>query len=223
MKNILNIIENILFPQFCEQCESSLLKHNSIMCDTCLSKLQPTELNNWVKDLTTHEYLDFAYSIFWFDEILQKSIHHVKYNNYEKIISILIQIAEFQITQVFNEINPDILVPIPLYHVKYRERGFNQAERIAKPISKLSHISIDTKIIKRVKWTNSQTKLNIEERNMNTGNAFKSKTNIDNKRILLIDDILTTGSTANSCAKVLKSNGAKWVGILTIGTPIVKK
>jgi ComF family protein len=111
-----------------------------------------------------------------------------------------------------------IMIPIPLHHVKQRERGFNQALVIAQELFRFIPIPIHTKKIKRVLWTNSQTKLNITERRANVHNAFYSDSKFIDENILLIDDVLTTGATSSACAYTLKQNGVNNIGIFTLAT-----
>jgi ComF family protein len=100
-----------------------------------------------------------------------------------------------------------------------RERGFNQAEIIALGIAQILGVSVDTKLIKRFRYTTTQTLLSAEERKTNVKNVFKGyneKTKLNNETILLIDDVLTTGSTINECAKTLLNLGARRVDIAAL-------
>jgi ComF family protein len=103
----------------------------------------------------------------------------------------------------------DIIVPVPLHPTRQRERGFNQASLLAELLT--ARISIPRKpVLKRVRYTTTQTALDRAERMENLHNAFRLRKNADVRglRVLLIDDVLTTGSTLSECARILKRSGA---------------
>jgi ComF family protein len=111
----------------------------------------------------------------------------------------------------------DWIVPIPLHPVKKRQRGFNQAKRIAKPVSIFLKKPLISNAIERVKNTETQTYLPPKMRFANVEGAFAAKNNhILNGSVLLIDDVMTTGATASACARALKMAGAKKVDVLTL-------
>src|SRR4051812_27922817 len=112
----------------------------------------------------------------------------------------------------------DLIVPVPLHPAKKRQREFNQAERLATFLSAAAAIPMDTTILKRVSWTETQTKLSREKRAQNMRNAFtmRKRRKLNGERILLFDDVFTTGATTNACAAVLRAAGAGEVGIWTV-------
>jgi ComF family protein len=109
-------------------------------------------------------------------------------------------------------IDADIIVPVPLHSIKQRERGYNQSELIAKGVASTINKPIIVNIVCRTRNTQTQTKLTVEERRKNMENAFKTFDGaskiLHGKSCLLVDDIITTGATTNSCAKVLSLAGA---------------
>lgn len=112
----------------------------------------------------------------------------------------------------------DCLIPIPIHHARKRERGFNQSIILAESIEKYTLIPIFNNIISRHKYTYSQANLDKSERKTNLNEKFKiidSKTIFD-KRVLLIDDVLTTATTANHCADLLLKAGARRVDVAVI-------
>lgn len=112
----------------------------------------------------------------------------------------------------------DWLVPIPLYPTKQREREFNQAERLAARLSRASGIRLNTRLIRRVQATRTQTLLTRTERIANMRHAFAIRPgrSVADLKIVLIDDVLTTGATASACARVLRTNGASDVCVWTV-------
>jgi ComF family protein len=112
----------------------------------------------------------------------------------------------------------DIILPVPISKKRYNERGYNQTELIASKISKYAQIKLVTNCLYKHKNNVPQSTLNKDSRIENVKNAYNIKNSqiIKDKRILVFDDIYTTGSTVNECSKILIQNGAKNVGILTL-------
>ena len=115
-----------------------------------------------------------------------------------------------------------VMLPIPLHHVRRRDRGFNQAAVIARELAQQWNLTMDESLLKRKKYTKTQTTLTIQERQENMYMAFQTAQNTP-KAVILVDDVLTTGSTADACGSRLRENGCKWVGIVTLATPKLKK
>ncbi|MBP3255916.1 MAG: ComF family protein [Clostridia bacterium] len=113
----------------------------------------------------------------------------------------------------------DIIIPVPIHHKRKKERGFNQSELIAKYLAtKLDSIKLENKVIIKKINNKKQSKLKKSERIENVKNVYEiiNKEKIVNKRIILFDDIYTTGNTVNEISKLLKENGAKEIIVLTI-------
>jgi ComF family protein len=109
----------------------------------------------------------------------------------------------------------DYLIPVPLHTLKRRERGYNQSEYLCRGISERTGIPVHTSLILRIRNTESQTHLNIEQRQENVGGAFainpKQRMSVQGKSFIIVDDVITTGSTINACARVLRMAGAREV------------
>lgn len=125
--------------------------------------------------------------------------------------------------EILHEINPEVILPVPLHRSRLRQRGFNQAVLLGSKIS--SHLSIPMRsdILLRTKATEPQVELSAAERKLNVKDAFsvKSSEQLIGKRILLIDDVITTGSTMNECAKELKKAGAEMIIATTVARTAV--
>jgi competence protein ComFC len=112
----------------------------------------------------------------------------------------------------------DVLVPVPLHPVKHREREFNQAERLARRLARVLELPVRTDLLRRAHPTRSQTRLSRSERAENVGQAFgpcRGK-EMRGERVVLVDDVLTTGATASACAEVLLGMGAEEVAVWTV-------
>jgi competence protein ComFC len=116
----------------------------------------------------------------------------------------------------------DYIVPIPLHPTKQREREFNQAERLARRLSRATGITVSMKLLRRTLPTKTQTLLTREERLANVSKAFTpvTGTRVEGKRIVLVDDVFTTGATTGSCARVLRSMGAAEICVWTVARGI---
>jgi ComF family protein len=112
----------------------------------------------------------------------------------------------------------DLLVPVPLHPTKQAEREFNQAERLARRLGRAMSIPVATKLVRRVEPTRTQTRLTRAERAKNVRRAFApiDGARCEGRRVVLIDDVLTTGATTSACAKVLKDRGAAEVCVWTL-------
>lgn len=107
----------------------------------------------------------------------------------------------------------DIIVPVPIHPIRYRTRGFNQASLLCEA---MPPELVNEALVIRTRHTPPQASLNLEQRSANLLGAFESKLNIEGKRVLIIDDVITSGSTALACATALKAAGAKQVGALAL-------
>lgn len=113
----------------------------------------------------------------------------------------------------------DVLIPIPIHKDRMRTRGYNQSELIAKDLAyEIKNIKLENRVLIKTKNIIAQSSLNKKQRENNIKDVYqiKSVEKVMNKKILLLDDIYTTGSTVNECAKILKEAGCKEVGIITI-------
>ena len=150
-----------------------------------------------------------GYPCIKYDKNMSKSIAAFKFKGKKEY-------AQFYIDEILNMYETqfrrekfDVLIPIPLHVSKYNERGFNQAELIAEGISKRLQVPIDTNVLVRIRKTLPQKELDEKERLRNLQKAFELAKNIQTKyeRILLVDDIYTTGSTIEACANLLVQSG----------------
>jgi len=146
-------------------------------------------------------------------------IHRYKY---QRALWLEPYLAELLIRQAASAIRSeqwDMLVPVPLHPLKKSEREFNQAERLAKRLSSATDVPLRTDVLSRVAPTRTQTKLSRAERAANVHRAFACKDargTLKDKRVVLVDDVLTTGATTSACAKVLRANGAREVSVWTV-------
>ena len=156
--------------------------------------------------------------------VVQDVIHRYKYSHaawFEPFLAdLLISAAQPALVQS----SWDWIVPIPLHWLKRRDRSFNQSIRLAHHLSRATGIPVHNRLLKRVQPTHTQTRLTRAERTANVKRAFtyRARHPVEGARIVLIDDVLTTGATASACAKLLKQNGAAVVDVWTVARGILK-
>jgi competence protein ComFC len=202
-----------LFPHFCLGCR----EEGTILCFKCQATI--SVLGVFVP-LENTKFLDDHSALGFFEEnsLLQKLLYAYKYNFVEdvlKIFEILMQQFLKLNKHYFDQI--DILVPVPLHKRRLAERGFNQAEEIAKILAMELQLPLENMLIRK-KSTKQQAKLQKDERIKNIKNAFalKDVATLKGKNILLVDDVFTTGSTLDESARILKEAGAERVKAFTL-------
>jgi len=169
-------------------------------------------------------YFDKAWSEFLYDGPVKACVHSLKYEGYtsiaEYMAGLMFDLAGLQVNTGY-----DYLIPVPLHPVKKRERGYNQALLLARAFAKRMNLPVSERSIYRCRYTETQTLKTHQERISNVSLAFKCYKNADIKgrKILIVDDVVTTGSTLNSIAQLLKENQAKRVDIMTFAFANISK
>lgn len=177
----------------CFICEKEI-ENNYPICNCCENYLPYLSENILHYD---NVILNKVYSIFRFEGKIKEIIYNMKYNKEEKNAEVIGDIMAKFIED--NNINPDVIIPIPMHKDKIKERGYNHIELICKRISKITGIKINNSL-KKEKITSSQVLLNGDERWYNVEGSFKSLVYYKNKDILLIDDVVTSCATAHFSA-----------------------
>ena len=197
---------DLLFPPLCFNCNEKLLDREKIICENCWKKI-PKITEGILNNKNKNEYINEIDSLWLFDDTFQNIVHKLKYSNCPTLgIKIGEEMGEYLLNEKQINIQKTLIVPVPLHPIKKRERGYNQSEMIAKGISKVTGISTNDKLVKRIKNTATQTKMNKEERIENMQQAFASDKVIDKNFVIIVDDVYTTGTTINSVAEVIKQN-----------------
>lgn len=204
----------------CQQCK---LPKNSKFCTVCGNGIVDiSPVCDQCKGLT-HEYKIARGALLYKDEV-QKLIRRYKFGSAKYLARYL---AEFALDTYFeNSLNCDILTFVPLHKSKLKLRGYNQAKVLALEIGQqLDKPVIDT--MSKIKQLKDTARLSREQRLLAVKDTFaineQIKEQIIQKNILLVDDVYTTGATANECSRILKQAGAKSINVLTIATGIARK
>ena len=216
----------LFFPQICVICNDKLLAQEKIICLTCLYKLPKTnnfkEPDNALEQLMAGR-IPFeriaAFCIFSKKGTIAPLIHHLKYRNRDDIGILL---GEMYGEELFGSefLQPiDLIVPVPLHPKKRKQRGYNQAEIIAKGLSKATSIPISADNLIRTIHNPTQTKFDKTRRWENVKDIFdiKNPEAFENKHILLVDDVITTGSTLEGCGAALQKCSDLKISVIAIG------
>lgn len=169
------------------------------------------------------EQLDFqGKALFLYKGSIKISLYRFKYSNKREYAKFFAKEATRLYGEWIRQHRIDFIVPIPMYKKKQRKRGYNQAESFAKELSILLQIPVDTHLVERIKDTVPLKNLNKQERKNNLKNAFQTSKSIVQykQRILIVDDIYTTGSTMQAVTTCLKEAGAEKIFILSIAIGI---
>lgn len=220
-------LTHMFYPHLCEGCSKPLLKEEEVLCLNCSIYNLPRTAYHHIQENET--YMRFAGRIpvqkatslaYFTDEgLLQHLLHRLKYDGIKEIGTYLGKQLGYDLQQVNWEQGIDMIVPVPLHPKKEAARGFNQAAVIAHGIGEVLDIPVNEHLLKRTRFTESQTKKSREERLLNMEGAFALTNPADaaGKHILLIDDVLTTGATLEACAKALLEAKNVQISIASIG------
>lgn len=201
---------SLFFPKFCCGCH----KIGSFLCSKCQEKVYYLSFPITLKLETI--YVDANYSLASYDEPIKSLLHELKYNHVKEIGKLCGQLLYFGT----NWPTVDLVTCTPLHSKRQQERGYNQSEIIAKAFSKLSGIPFAPLLLK-TKYTASQATLSDKSQrltNLEKAIILNPKYLAPTKqiRVILIDDVVTTGTTLNTCAQILKSNNYSQVFGLTM-------
>lgn len=207
----LSSLLNLIFPKLCVCCGGSLMEGEENICLTCLytlPRLRETDFSdNRIIDLFLGRVkIEKAFSWCYFEKqtSVQNILHHIKYKDKDCLARQIGEIMASEIPEFFADI--DAIVPVPLHVRKQKIRGYNQSEEIAKGVQKVVGLPIFSQLLSRTRFNETQTHKNKQQRWENTQGLFSLEPNegFEGKHILLIDDVLTTGSTAIACLKELQ-------------------
>ena len=232
MNRWLTPLITFVFPAKCRRCETPMgIGQVHYFCDACWEQIeflkppwcQICGLPRWsaaCADCRENPPLfGKLRAIAFYEPTLREAIHLMKYEKKQVISKHLVQLLQAYLPEDFAATDYDFLLPIPLHANRFRQRGFNQAERIAQGVAKVWRVPVRTDILVRIRDTVPLSSLNShEERMKSIDGAFEvqSPDSIQNRKILLIDDIFTTGTTINEALKALQVTNPDCVDVLTL-------
>jgi ComF family protein len=208
---------SLFFPEYCLGCSGGLIKGEEILCTNCLVKLPRTGYIDIEENPIKEKFIGrlpiknaWAFLRFRKEGIVQHLLHQLKYNDQPEIgIRLGKLFGKEMKDNGFSQF--DLIVPLPLHASRKKNRGYNQSEKFAEGLSASLEIPLNADCCVRLKNTQTQTRKNRSERWENVEFAFhvKQRSVIENKHILLVDDVMTTGATLEACGRQLMNSGCK--------------
>ncbi len=228
---------DLLFPRRCPVCGQIVLPEGALICPGCMTKLhfikQPsckkcgTELisdrEEYCPDcLRRHRSFECGVALIRYDTVAQKSMAAIKYKNRREYLDFYAEAIARRFGYFFSEKPDAVLIPVPVHPQRLKSRGFNQAGELAVRLGRLTGLSVDQSLLIRTRKTAPQKNLGPEERLRNLRHAFGVAEGADRaagripERVILVDDIYTTGSTIEACTRVLLEAGCRQVFFASI-------
>ncbi len=238
MAKVREAIVDILFPRRCPLCQEVVVPKDRKACYTCVSKLTPIEepsCKKCSKAIVEQEqeycydcvrqkhHYERGFAIYVYEGKIKKSLLDFKFQGKQEYADFYIEQLIRHTGDKLHKLSLDLILPVPLHPRKQRVRGFNQAELLAQGIADFLKIPVYTKILCRTKYTRPQKSLDDKERLHNLEKAFEVDLEsipypdgLMGKKILLVDDIYTTGSTIEACTRTLLRVGCAKVFFITV-------
>lgn len=212
--NFLDCVLNCIFPPVCGICLKNSEKY---ICKDCKELIDFKSVNK-IDIYNDKNFKEHLY-IFEYEGIIRQRILDYKFKEKSYLHRSFTEMILNEKENIEFIKKYEILIPVPIHKDRKKIRGYNQSELIAKDLAhEIKDIKLEDNVIIKTKNIVAQSTLNKEERENNIKDVYKIKNaeKIANKKILLLDDIYTTGSTVNECSKVLKEAGCKTIGVITI-------
>lgn len=230
MRKIIKHFLNVLYPRCCPVCHEILADQNRLICERCERELQPVkhprcfkcgkpveEGEEYCLDCRSHPHIfTQGRGIFLYDERMRRSITRYKYYGCREYGYFYGRAMCRYGRDEIERWKPDLIVPVPLHKSKERSRGFNQSAVLAEVLSRFTGIPSDCMLVRKVVRTRSQKKLTAHQRQENLKKAFCVTKPVKGRKILVVDDVYTTGSTMDAMASCLMEKGAENVYFLTV-------
>lgn len=237
---LLRAFLDVLFPPLCHICKTFIPDSGPIhLCASCRENLMPVSspkctvcgipftTENGIDHVcgacaTAPKHFVSARAAVRFGGSAQELIHRLKYGKKVHLARPLGLMAANHLDGFLNEAGAELIVPVPLHPRRLKERGFNQSILLAHFLSKSRHIPISRNNLRRIRWTEPQINLPPEDRIKNVRGAFaiRKPELFEGKKLVLVDDVYTTGSTVCECARVLKRAGAGRIYVATVARAV---
>lgn len=232
MKPILEVarsLNGLLFPKVCAACENRLVQQENLVCLDCLATLPKTSFHSEPDNAIERVFIgrvpiSSATSLYHFNKSsrVQRMIWYLKYHRWESLGVFLGNLLGEEIIDSPRFESVELLVPVPLHPKRKNERGFNQSAAFAQGIAEVINCPFSDDIVKRVQYSETQTRKSRTERWENVSGIFQidDYADLEGKHVLLVDDVVTTGTTLEACAEcILKVPGTS-VSLATIATAL---
>ena len=194
--------------KICERCRFAITYLTEPLCLKCGKRIENGQ-EEYCADCAKHKhYYDRCVAVYEYSDVIKNAIYRFKYYNKREYAKTFATEIQERCKDMIALWQPDVIIPVPISDKKFRKRGYNQAELIAGELSELTGIMLDSKALLRIRDTKPMKELSNEERMKNLKNAFISSKNVVKyRKVLIVDDIYTTGATFDECSRTLKENG----------------
>ncbi len=225
IKDIGDDFLSLFFPRLCIACSVHLVRGEKVLCTECLLSMARTDFHLrrdnaleqafWGRCLVERAA---AFSVYNRGSRIRKLIHALKYSGRKDIGKMLGELYGNILSESGFMLDIDIIVPVPLHPARQRKRGYNQSEYIAYGLSEATKVTVKNNIIRRIEQTGTQTKRGRYERWENVKGLFfvPEPQEVSGKHILVVDDVITTGSTMEACVNALHEAGEVKVSIVAL-------
>lgn len=223
-RHYLEAFIRLFYPAACEVCHAGLGLEEKILCRQCAGDLEALA---WPMEEALvderFEHLDHVWTVYAYDSPVRELLHGVKYSRKDYLLKTCRNRTVGLAQAVTSDFWYDAILPIPIDRLKLVQRHFNQAEVLATMLEPWLTPPVERSLLVKRRPIPSQTSLTQQERAINVYGAFKLKrpTKVRDRSFLLLDDVLTTGATANEAARLLKLHGAKRVDFLALARTLV--
>lgn len=227
LQNLTSGLRDLLFPPICLHCEQLIEAHTPLpgFCPACLATIAPLpETHTRTEVLARLEpcFIDDLQAAFGFEEVMRSVLHHIKYQQMPGLALAVGQYAAIVLSDLPDAYRDALVLPVPIHPRRHKERAYNQSALVARGLFRQQPELIDERLLLRCRHTSTQTRLNRVQRQFNVKEAFEVTVpaRVKDRRVVLVDDVVTTGATLNECAWLLKSHGAAEVTALALATPL---
>lgn len=202
----------LFYPLLCKACGNEVFRQDNLLCWRCLEELPFTKFEQFAENPVKHIFtgrlrLQEASSLIYFnkDSITQAIVHRIKYQGEKELGVFMGEMMGNLLVQQERYQKIDVIIPLPLNEKKLRQRGFNQAALLANGIANKLEKPVQASAVVRTQYTATQTKKNRIQRWMNVEHVFdiSNQQTLENKHVLLVDDVITTGATMEAMGAVL--------------------
>lgn len=233
-KVIADSVLDWIYPRRCPVCDGILGKKEPYICRNCARKLKPVEeprcwkcsksIHSWTEEYCTEcgkgrHFYDRGFAVYPYHGPIQGSLMRFKYSGRQEYAGFYARAIAVYGGRMIRRTKAEVLVPVPIHRKKLRTRGYNQAEVLARCLAKETGLPVDSSLVLRKKNTLPQKELSPEERRKNLREAFclrHPEKKIPYRRILLVDDIYTTGSTVDALAALFRQAGVEAIFFVTV-------
>lgn len=224
---------DLVFPRKCPLCSEIVIPKDKKACTSCIEKLPfitEPRCKRCSKPVTVQEqeycydcikarhHYESGFAVFLYQGNIKKSLMDYKFRGLKQYVDFYVEQLIIHLGEKLNHLHFDFMIPVPLHNRKLRMRGFNQSELIAQGLSEYLQIPVRNDILLRTRFTTPQKTLDPKERLQNMIEAFdiRNSREVNNKKILIVDDIYTTGSTIDACSAILLKAGCAKVYFVTV-------